>query len=74
MEYMGKNALGQLESNPIGEVLSRRYGLPVLLENDLNAITLGFGRCYLKTFPEETCENVNMAYISFEPGCLSAGV
>lgn len=73
MGYERKNAQGELEHYPIGEVLRSRYGVPVVLENDLNAIALGFGRCYLKTFPNEQCENVNMAYLHFDADCLSAG-
>lgn len=73
MGYECKNAQGELEHYPIGEVLGSRYGVPVVLENDLNAIALGFGRCYLKLFPKERCEDVNMAYIRFDTGCLSAG-
>ncbi|MEG2769861.1 MAG: ROK family protein, partial [Oscillospiraceae bacterium] len=55
MGYQRKNANGDLEYNPIGEIISSRYGVPVILENDLNAIALGFGRCYLKAFPKERC-------------------
>lgn len=73
MGYERKNAQGELEHFPIGELIHSRYGVPVVLENDINAIALGFGRCYLKSFPEERCENVNMAYIHFGTGCLSAG-
>lgn len=73
MGYERENASGELEHYPIGEVIGRRYPVPVILENDLNAIALGFGRCYLKTFPEERREDLNMAYLHFETGCLSAG-
>lgn len=73
LAYQRKNAEGNLESYPIGVTISQRYGVPVVLENDLNAITLGFGRCYLKQFPEDGCENIHMAYIHFGKGCLSAG-
>ncbi|MEG0494623.1 MAG: transcriptional regulator, partial [Clostridia bacterium] len=73
MGYQRKNANGDLEYNPIGEVISRRYGVPVILENDLNAIALGFGRCYLKAFPAERCQDLNMAYLHFDTDCLSAG-
>lgn len=73
MSYQRKNAKGHFEDHPIGELISERYGVPVLLENDLNAITLGFGRCYLKQYPEESCENINMAYVHFGKTCLSAG-
>lgn len=73
MGYRRKNVQGELEYHPIGEVISRRYGVPVVLENDLNAIALGFGRCYLRSFQGERCEDVNMAYIHFDTDCLSAG-
>lgn len=73
MGYERKNSQGELEYFPIGEVIQSRYGVPVVLENDLNAIALGFGQCYLKSFPKERCEDVNMAYIYFDHDCLSAG-
>lgn len=73
MGYQRKNPNGGMEEYPVGELLRKKYGIPVILENDLNAITLGFGRCYLKRFPEEKCENANMAYIYFDKDCLSAG-
>lgn len=73
MEYRRKNEDGTLECYPIGEAIRQRYHIPVILENDLNAVTLGCGHCYLKEFPKEKCENINMAYLSFSRGCLSAG-
>ena len=73
MSYARKNAEGAFENFPIGKIIGSRYGVPVILENDLNAIALGFGRCYLKTFPEEQCEDTNMAYLHFDEDCLSAG-
>lgn len=73
LRYQRQNASGALERFAIGEVIREKYGVPVLLENDLNAITLGFGRCYLKQYPEEHCENLHMAYLHFEATCVSAG-
>ena len=73
MGYQKGTDDGTFEHYPIGEVIGERYGVPVILENDLNAITLGFGRCFLKSFPEERCDNLHMAYIHFDNKCVSAG-
>lgn len=57
----------------IGDSLSQRYHIPVILENDLKAAAIGFGQCYEKEFPSEKREHINMAYLHFEEGCISAG-
>lgn len=57
----------------IGDHLAARYGVPVVLENDLNAIAIGFGLCYEKMFPQEHPHGTNMAYLHFEKTCVSAG-
>ncbi len=63
----------ELYQIPLGELVARRYGVSVVLENDLKAVAIGFGRCYEKEFPQEEPENTNMAYLQFEEGCVSAG-
>lgn len=57
----------------LGDHLARRYGIPVVMENDINAVTIGFGLCYEKEFPRERPEDTNMAYLHFEHSCVSAG-
>lgn len=57
----------------IGSSLESRYHVPVILENDINATTIGFGQCYAKEFPNINMEHTNMAYLHFEKGCISAG-
>ena len=57
----------------LGDVLSERYHVPVVMENNLNATAIGFGRCYLREFPEEKTEDTNMAYLHLDKGCVSAG-
>lgn len=57
----------------LGDRLSRRYRLPVFLENDLNATAIGFGRCYEREFPCESADRTHMAYLHFEKTCISAG-
>lgn len=74
LEYWQENASNrQMEKHSIGRMIQQRYDLPVVLENDLNAITFGFARCYLNRYPDEKCSGVHMAYLHFEANCLSAG-
>lgn len=61
---------GKLYKIDIGDSLEKRYKIPVVLENDLNATAIGFGRCYAKEFPCENPENTNMAFLYFEKGCI----
>ena len=72
--YWRKNPVdGNLYRSDLGDALARRYGLTVVLENDVNATAIGFGRCYEREFPAEHHEDTNMAYLHFEAGCVSAG-
>lgn len=64
---------GELYKLNIADTLASKYKLPVVMENDLNATVIGFGRCYEREFPSEDPENTNMAYLHFEKGCVSAG-
>ncbi len=57
----------------LGEFFSQRYGVPVVLENDIYATALGFGLCYQRKYPLERPEDVNMAFIYFAKNCVSAG-
>lgn len=57
----------------IGNILTQKYGLPVILENDINAIVVGFEHSYIKKFPHDDPDNTNMAYLHFQSDCVSAG-
>lgn len=72
--YMKINQNQELCKVELGGNLAERYGVPVVMENDLNAITIGFGHCYETKFPCEGSENTNMAFIYLRKSCVSAGV
>lgn len=65
---------GKLYRYDIGSHLAEKYALPVILENDINATAIGFGRCYQKQYPDVNPEYTNMVYIHFNKGCISAGI
>lgn len=58
----------------IGEQVERRLKLPVILENDLNCIALGFARRYAKTLPDAGMDHINMAYVHLNRSCCGAGI
>lgn len=85
MSFQNKLMGGQLLNHPIGEIIQHRFGIPIILENDLNATAFGLGRRCLKTMSGETgsdgrgdsfaksCNGLNLAYVHFEKSCVSAG-
>lgn len=72
--FWRKNEQGALISSDIGDIISGKYKIPVIMENDLNATAIGFGRCYEHNYPAENSTNTNMVYLHFEKGCISAGI
>lgn len=64
---------GELHKSDIGDRLAKKYQIPVIMENDLNATAIGFGRCYQKKYPCENPEKNSMAFLYFEKDCVSAG-
>lgn len=69
-KYINDNKLHRID---IGNNLSKKYGIPVVMENDINATAIGFASCYQKKYPSENPEKNNLAYLHFEKGCVSAG-
>lgn len=71
--YLKKNGNAELVRHDIGSVIAQKYQLPVILENNLNAIAIGFAKCYKQKFPCENPEDTNMVFLHFDKGCVSAG-
>ena len=57
----------------IGVFIAQLYGIPVIMENDLNAIAIGYCTSYEKQFRDGGHDSTNMAYISFAKHGISAG-
>ncbi len=71
--YKWKNKDGEFENRIVGKALRERFRIPVILENDLNLITIGMGRCHQRMHPKEAESDLNIAYVQFEADCISAG-
>jgi predicted NBD/HSP70 family sugar kinase len=67
--YLRKNPGSGIKKIDIGNDLSQKYGIPVVMENDLNAIAIGSSRCYQKQGDEKK----SWAYVYFDKGCIGAG-
>lgn len=60
--------------NNLGEQIQTAYHLPVILENDLNAIAFGFAIHYAKKNPDCDLSKINLAYIHLNDKCSGAGI
>ncbi len=71
--YKWKNTDGEFDKCVVGKKLREHFNIPVILENDLNLITVGMGQCHQQMFPQESDDELDIAYVHFEEGCVSAG-
>jgi predicted NBD/HSP70 family sugar kinase len=72
--YYISNGFNLWCSNNLGEQIQNTYHVPVILENDLNAIALGFAIHYAEKNKSCDLDQINMTYINFNKDCTGAGI
>lgn len=55
----------------IKEYLSKRFNIPILLENDINSISIAFYNDYIE---KKKCNEISLVYISFTSLGVGAGI
>lgn len=65
--YINRLDLNTWDTHEIGAKLQNAYGLPIVLENDLNAMAAGYA-CLLGD------AQVDMVYLQFNDSCVCAGL
>lgn len=71
--FFGKGLTNWKKSN-IGEYIEKKYNIPVVLENNLNAMALGFSINYLKEMKTLDLKSLNLVYIHFTEDGVGAGI
>lgn len=69
----GKSLEGWQESN-IGEYIEEKYGIPVVLENDLNAMAYGHSIYLMDRLDVDELHILNMIYIHFTKSGVGSGI
>ena len=72
--YFAGRELSGWEKYNIGEYIEKKYNIPVILENDLNAAALGFSLNYSKEMNISSKNDLNMIYIRFSKNGIGAGI
>jgi hypothetical protein len=72
--YYISNGFNLWSVNDLGEQIQSTYHLPVILENDLNAVAFGFAIRYARENKSCDLNRINMAYIYFNKECTGAGI
>ena len=71
-QYMHRRGLNEWDIYAIGERVQQRYHLPTLLENDLNAMAVG----YADRMEKQACGDhsaIDLVYLQINQGCVCAG-
>ena len=58
----------------IGEYIQRKYNIPLVLENDINAMVIGFSLNYVKEVKNLDIKSLNVVYINFTKDGVGAGI
>lgn len=61
-------------TNNLGEEIQNIYNIPVILENDLNAIALGYTIQHVEDNRKTSLNDMNVVYIHFNINCSGAGI
>ena len=61
-------------TNDLGDFLQNKFGIPVILENDLNSTVLGFSMNFAESSKDSNFENMSSVYIDFSEDCTGAGI
>lgn len=72
--YFAGKELSGWEKYSVGEYIEKKYSIPVILENDLNATALGFSLNYSKEMNISSKNDLNMIYIRFSKNGIGAGI
>lgn len=72
--YFSGKGLDNWKKSDIGEYIQEKYNIPVVLENDLNAIALGFSLNYMKEMKTMEMKSLNLVYINFTETGVGAGI
>ena len=71
-QYMHRRGLNEWDIYAIGERVQQHYGLPTLLENDLNAMAVGYADRMAKEENRDK-ETIDLVYLQLNCGCVCAG-
>lgn len=69
----GKGLRGWQESN-IGDYIEEKYNIPVVLENDLNAMAYGYSIYLMNKLDVDDLHILNMIYIHFTKSGVGSGI
>lgn len=72
--YFAGKKLNDWQAFNIGEYIETKYSIPVVLENDMNAIALGYSLNLMKKLDVDELSILNMIYIHFTKIGIGAGI